>query len=892
MEHGKRESIPERPPHRQGTKKKRQGSSAGHRVLFVLGTLVLIGVCTSAIIAGIFMKYVNTTLAPTLYVNADDYNMSYSSFVYYQDKETQEWKEYQTLYGEVNRVWVDIEDVPDALWQAVVAIEDERFFEHNGVDWKRTAGATLNMFIGMRDTFGGSTITQQLLKNMTLDNAGTVNRKVREIFRALEFEKNYSKKDILELYLNYIYLGKNCYGVQTAAQFYFGKDVSELTTAECACLIAITNNPSMYGPMSDIEVPVEQDDGTIRYKTPRELNKERQERILDKMCSKEVVGPATLEGDYMDSSTWGPFLTEEEAQAAKDEVLQFTDGTTSTESLTTEVSGASGINSWFVDQVILDVSKDLAEVKGISEGEARTLLYSGGYKIYTTLDPEIQEIAESVYEDRGNLNNLTSSDGQPIRSGITIMDPYTGDIVALVGDMGEKTGNLITNYATQKRQPGSSIKPVTVYAPALDAGAITMASTFDNYPVRLLNGTPWPKNSPNTYTGMTTLATGVAKSINTVAIQALERVGVTEAYAFATENLHLGLVAQDMNESPLGLGGLTYGLSTVEMAAAYSTFANGGIYNSPRTYVRVEDRDGNVVLENETQSEEAMKETTAYFMNKLLKGAVANGTGSSANFSGMTIAGKTGTTNDNYTRYFVGYTPYYVAAVWTGYQYNARVSYNGNPAITLWKKIMQQVHEDLPYKDFETPSSGLVTVKVCKDSGMLAGEACALDPRQDRIQTVTVAAGTAPTETCTMHVVRDYCTEGNCLAGEYCPESSVVQRAFLDHVREDYGPNIKADDDAYLLSTVEEAFAETGCTVHSSETVVPENPEDGENPAIDPNDPNYDPSGGFGDENMDDSNNGNSESNTGGNSSGGNSGGGNTGNTGDDWWSGFWNSGT
>ena len=894
MEHGKRESVPERTTHRQGTKKKRQRSGTAHRVFFILGTLVLIGVCTSAIIAGIFMKYVNTTLAPTLYVNADDYNMSYSSFVYYQDKETQEWKEYQTLYGEVNRIWVDIEDVPDALWQAVVAIEDERFFQHEGVDWKRTAGATLNMFIGMKDTFGGSTITQQLLKNMTQDNDGTVNRKVREIFRALEFEDNYSKKDILELYLNYIYLGKNCYGVQTAAQFYFGKDVSELTTAECACLIAITNNPSMYGPMSNIQVPQKDEDGnTIGYKTPRELNKERQERILKKMS--EVKGPATLEGDYMDSSTWEPFISEEEYEAACNEELQFTDGTTSAEDLVAEVSGASGVNSWFVDQVILDVSKDLAELKGISEGEARSLLYSGGYKIYTTLDPEIQEIAETVYEDRGNLNNLTSSDGQPIRSGITIMDPYTGNIVAMVGDMGEKSGNLITNYATDKRQPGSSIKPVTVYAPALDAGAITMASTFDNYPVRLLDGNPWPKNSPNTYTGMTTLATGVAKSINTVAIQALERVGVTEAYAFATENLHLGLVAQDMNESPLGLGGLTYGLSTVEMAAAYSAFANGGIYNSPRTYVRVEDAEGNVILENETQSQEAMKETTAYFMNQLLKGAVTSGTGSSAKFSGMTIAGKTGTTNDNYTRYFVGYTPYYVAAVWTGYKYNARISYSGNPAITLWKKVMQQVHEDLPNKDFEKPSSGLVSVTVCKDSGMLASDTCALDPRGDRTQTVTVAAGTEPTEKCTMHVVRDYCTEGNCLAGEYCPAGSVVQKAFLDHIREDYGPNVKADDDAYLLSTVEEAFAETGCTVHSSATVVPENPEDGEVPSTDPDDPNYDPSGGFGDENMEGSDSGNSGNTSGGSSGGdtgstGNTGG--SGTTGDDWWSGFWDSGT
>ena len=244
----------ERNTRRTKRENQKQRSVAG-RIFFWLFTLMLIGICTAVMIGFIFMQYVNTTLAPTLQVDADDYTMAESSIIYYHDDEVTEndgWVEYQTIHGTENRVWVDFEEMPDALWQAAVAIEDHRFFEHNGVDWKRTIGATANMFIGMKNTFGGSTITQQMLKNLTEDNDGTVNRKVREIFRALEFEKNYTKEEILELYLNMIYLGKGCYGVQTAAQYYFGKDVSELTAAECACLISITNNPSLYGPLYDV----------------------------------------------------------------------------------------------------------------------------------------------------------------------------------------------------------------------------------------------------------------------------------------------------------------------------------------------------------------------------------------------------------------------------------------------------------------------------------------------------------------------------------------------------------------------------------------------------------------------------------------------------------------
>ena len=835
MEHGKREEAPKAQPRREPKPKRRGGAGRiVKRFFFVLMTLILIGVCTSAMMAWIFMKYAETTLTPVLQVNADDYTMNYSSFIYYQDKESGEWVEYQTIHGTENRIWVDIEEMPDALWQAAVAIEDERFFTHQGVDWKRTLSAVVNLFTDKKDTFGGSTLTQQVLKNMTHDDDGTVNRKVREIFRALEFEKNYTKWDILELYLNFIYLGQGCYGVQTASQFYFGKDVSELDVAECASLIAITNNPSMYGPMYDIEITVSNDDGTTSIKTPRELNKQRQENILTKMS--QIKGPATLGADLSDPESWNTFLTEEEAQAAKDEVLQFTDGSTSADDVVAEATGESRVNSWFVDQVFRDVTADLVAAKGISSEEAETLLYNGGYHIYTTLDPEIQEIAESVYEDRGSLNNLTSANGQPIRSGITIIDPYTGNIVAMVGDMGPKTGNLLWNYATDIQQPGSSIKPLTAYAPALDSGAINPGTTFDNYPVQLLNGSPWPKNSPNTYTGWTSVAEGIKRSINTIAVQSLQKGGVTNAYAFATEKLGLSLTPEDMDISPLGLGGLTYGLSTVEMAAAYATFANSGIYNEPKTYTQVTDSEGNVILENSGEQHVAMKETTAYLMTTMLQDAI-NGTGGAARFSGMSIAGKTGTTNDNYDRYFVGYTPYYVAAVWVGYEYNERISYSVNPAASLWKQVMEKVHADLENKSFTKPSTGLTTITICKDSGLRCTDACHADSRGDRAVQVVVATGSEPTEECTLHKMVDICTEGNCLAGEFCPESSVVQKAYLDYVREDYGESIAADDDPYLIVNLEKAFEESGgCPVHTTEAVEPVDPNDPFTP-LDPYDP-------------------------------------------------------
>lgn len=814
MGHGRYEAEQ---PQENRIRKQRSTKRGRGRGGFILGTILLIGAVTALMVAGIFMIYVKTTLAPTLDIDVADYDMSQSSIIYYQDKASGEWVELQTLKSKENRILVDFEQLPDAMWQAAVAIEDKDFLKHHGVDWSRTITATANMFLGMKNTYGGSTITQQLLKNMTKDNAGTVNRKVREIFRALEFEKKYSKNEILELYLNYIYLGKGCYGVQAAAQYYFGKDVSELDAAECASLIAITNNPSLYGPM--YKITYTRSDGTTI--TPRELNKKRQENILDQMCKQG-------------------FLSEEEYRDAVSETLQFVEreGTADQVLENTGSEGGSGYQSYFVDQVRRDVTNDLAEELGITPKMATQKLLTGGYRIYTTLDPEIQKIAESVYEDRGNLNNLTSASGQPIQSAITIVDVSNGNVVAMVGGMGEKEGDMVWNYATDSgQQCGSSIKPLSVYAPALENGVITMASTFDNYPVRLLNGKPWPKNSPAGYSGFVTLQTGVAQSLNTVAVRTIEKLGLAASYEFLTQKLGItSLTEQDrQEEGALGLGGLHHGVSTEEMAAAYASFANGGIYNSPRLYTKVTDADGKVILENETETHVAMKESTAYFINQLLQGAVQGGTGTSANFGNMAIAGKTGTTSENFDRYFAGYTPYYAACVWTGYKNNERISYSGNPSITMWRKVMSRIHENLPYRSFDKVG-GLTAVEVCADSGLLATDACRADPR-GHVHVVEVRPDTAPTAYCDMHVVREYCTEGNCLAGEFCPAKSVEQRVLLNYVREDYG--VAVSDSAYILGDLE--TENPFCPVHTSAVVDPVQPDDPEPPETDPDAPDSEP---------------------------------------------------
>ena len=797
-------------------------------ILKVIGTLILIGCTTGAILACFAATYIKTVIIPQDYVDASAYSMNLSSTIYYTDPSTGEAKELRTLHGEENRVKVDYEEIPEDLVNALVAIEDQRFWKHQGVDWRRTGGAFLNMFLGMKDTYGGSTITQQLIKNMTQNDDVTVKRKILEIFRALEFERNYSKDEILEMYLNYIFLGESCYGVGTASLTYFGKPVSELSLAQCASLIGITNNPSRYDPyISDYTL---------------EQNKLRQEIILNEM----------LEQGY---------ITQAEHDAAVAEELVFVgrgQGTTSTT-----------VYSYFEDQLIKDVIADLKAEYDLSDQMASQWVYNGGLSIYCTQDPEIQAKVDAVYEDLSNFN-ATSSTGAQLQSAITVIDNATGNVVAVAGGVGEKTGSLTLNRALSQRQPGSAIKPLAVYAPALDLGVITPATVIDDSPYSFDGdgGSPWPVNSFGEYRGLTNVYTGLQNSVNTLAVKILGQYTSPQvAYDFLVNNLgfstdHLvvqeernGTVFSDIGLAQLALGGLTDGVTTLEMASAYSAFPRGGLYIEPRTYTKVERVDPDtgavtVLLDNQAESHAAMKDSTAWYINTMLQNVVRNGTGTSARFEGSTmpIAGKTGTTTSRKDLYFVGYSAYYTAAVWSGFDQPERMSsgLQQQSAVT-WKKVMSAIHEGLEDKSFPTPSAGTVTVPVCADSGLQATEACKHDARTGeggRIINMTFVKGDEPTTFCEVHKDVEICLDAPFLdadgspngmyhlAGEFCPEESRRTVSILDITREGAAAAVTVRDNQFTTGHLEALGEAAYCDVHTTAQA----PEPTEKPPIDPMD--------------------------------------------------------
>ena len=732
----------------------------------IIGTLLLVFVVTLTIFSGIFMAYINSTMRGKVEVYLDEFETKVSTELYNQDPDTGEWVMYQTLYlNSENRIWTDLEDIPKYLQKAAIAIEDKRFEKHHGVDWKGTTRAIVYTLFG-KNVQGGSTITQQLVKNVTGDNEVTVKRKITEIYRALELEKRYEKDEILEAYLNEVFFGQSCYGVVTASRMYFNKDVSDLTLAECASLMGITNNPSMYDP-------------TLSSWT-RENNRERQLTILGAMLEQEKISQEeydeakaedivfsngfTISGQYVGSD--GTATEPEPDETTTDDTESPADE---------EEPTIKGRYSWFTEAMIGDVADALVEKYGITDKvrdngttytayeQAWDMVHGKGYKIYTTQNPKYQKIAEDVCYDLSNIpytSSYTNSAGEQVEDqlqiALTIVDPTNGYVVAMIGGAGEKQADRVWNWAVNARQCGSAIKPVSTYAPALDDGTINGASVIDDYPM-LLNGDVWPRNANWRYQGLTALHTAIAQSLNTCAVRTNLAYGVDRSYEFLVNKLGFeNLTYTDSQQvGNMALGGFEKGVTTEEMAAAYAAFVNEGVYTKPRTFVRVEDANGNVILENEAQSTVAMKNTTAAIINHLLQEAALNGTGYEAQFSGMHIAGKTGSTNSNKDRYFVGYTPYYSCAVWAGYEHNQRIVASGNPCSAIFRKVMSAIHEELPDKDFFS-CAGLTSVAVCADSGMLASENCALDVRGSRVYTALVAADNAPTSVCTMHTAPSY----------------------------------------------------------------------------------------------------------------------------------------
>jgi penicillin-binding protein 1A len=638
-------------------------------VFKVIGTILLIIILSMLLFACIFAYYVKTTLTPSINLSLSQFALNQSSSILYEDK-SGTWQNLVTLSGSEKRVWVDYDKIPKNMEHAVVAIEDKRFYKHQGVDWFRTSHAFINMFLGMNNNFGGSTITQQLIKNLTKQNDITVQRKLLEIFQALELEKKYTKEEIIEWYLNVVYFGESSYGVQAAAQTYFGKDVEDLDLAECAAIAGITNLPTYYDPFYSVE-----------------NNKKRQETILYQMYDQG-------------------YITKDEYDAAKSEKLKFVHGENEEYSQQTY--------TYYEETVVTDVINDLVEKQGITESAAIQLVYNGGYKIYSCFDPAVQAKVDAVYTDLDQLPKAYSNrTGQQLESAIVIMDPTDGSIVALSGGTGKKTKNFVLNRATgTKRPPGSSIKPIAVYGPAVEYGLITPSTLILDAPASIihLSGTSWyPKNSGGgTSNAVITIAEGLRRSLNTVSAQILDKLTPQASYEFLINKLGVkSLTEADCNYAPLALGQLTNGITVREMAAAYCALDNDGTFTYSRTYTKVTDAQGNIVLDNQPSTIQAFSSNTAHTMTYMLQNAAQYGTGSEAYLGDtMPVAGKTGTTTADRDRWFCGYTPYYVAAVWTGYDTPASMGFSGNPAAQIWKKVMSSVSEGMTYKSFPSATLG------------------------------------------------------------------------------------------------------------------------------------------------------------------------------------------
>ena len=678
-------------------KRKPEGKhSIGGSILRIL----LLGILLTIVFMFVYViAYVHGSAA----INLDDYKseQAQTSIIYAKNSQGK-YTQIATLHGEQNRIWAELDDIPGDLQQAFICLEDKRFYKHDGVDWIRTIGAIVK-YHGKQ---GGSTLTQQLIKNLTEENQVTIARKLKEILYALNLENNYNKDEILEAYLNTIPLGSGCYGVETAADKYFGKDLNELTTAECACLASITKAPTAYNP--------------LLYP---EQNKDRRNMCLDYMLDEDAI-------------------TQETHDAAVKEDIVFTNSANYVPKKTSsESSSDSTINSYYVDYVIDTVISDMMEKYNYSKSEATRKVYSGGLRIYSCENPNIQAAAEYVYVNRKSFPSEPSrtetgenNTKKKVQSAITIMD-YQGHVVAMVGGAGPKTINRGLNRATDSvRSPGSSIKPLSVYAPAMEEGLIYYATPVLNYALKI-NGKEWPQNFDGTHgnpNNRVTVQYAVAHSLNTCAAQLANKMGTTMCMNYLMKNFHITTLVKDgkytdNNLSSMSVGGMTHGVTTLEMCAAYATFGNGGKYYQPKCYTTVTDYKGEkTLLDGSQKPSQAISAGTAGVMNKIMQTVVSEGTGKGCGVVGFTSFMKTGTTSDTKDKWTCGGTPYYVAAVWYGYDKQEEMtnfSSGYNPAAHIWSAVMNRVHNGLSKKNFDLDEQ-IVQKSYCTRSGLLAGANC------------------------------------------------------------------------------------------------------------------------------------------------------------------------
>ncbi|MBQ5412366.1 MAG: transglycosylase domain-containing protein [Oscillospiraceae bacterium] len=680
--------------------------------LFVFFLCVgIIGACALAVGATLYIAEVTADDYKTL--DIDNIKLSLSTLIMVKDPDTGEWVEHERLYSGQNRVWVDYADFPDCLVDAIIASEDIRFRTHHGVDWKRTIFAFLNQFlrlfgINLADNIqGGSTITQQLIKNITNEKEvkgfDGILRKVREIYRALNMEKNYSKTQILEAYLNTFSLGSQVAGIESAAKYYFGKTTSELDLAECCSIVVITKYPGWYDPYISAED-----------------NKIQRDYVLRTMLENEMITQ-----------------TQYDTAKAKSDVMEF-------DRSNIDNASTSSLYDYFTDTVIEQVYQDLKKYKNLSSEEAYKLLYQGGLKIYTTMDPKVQASVEKAAWNKDiwpdyKLDSEGNRLENQIEGAIVVMN-YDGEVVGIANGIREKTASLsLLRGYTSARQTGSSMKPVAVYAPAIELKKIHFSSLFRDIATETVNGRKWPTNFSNTYGTPITVYKAVAKSLNTIAVQTMQLIGVDFAFDFLTQSLGFttlvdgrwddaqGITLTDRTLST-ALGGLTDGCTVTEMCAAYASFGNLGVYKSPRFYTLIEDYTGDVVLDKNkvAQTNQAMSPQTAYIMNQILQGVTREGTATAVRKGAkFTTASKTGTTSDNNDFWTIALNPYYCCAGWMGYDQNGKMTpyslhYDIQYAV---RDVLNEITNDLPEKEFERPE-GITTASFCLSSGFLTSSEC------------------------------------------------------------------------------------------------------------------------------------------------------------------------
>lgn len=739
---------------------------------FILAFLLIV-LFTALICVGAFLLYMKYGISDELDIESLALGQNLTTKIYAVSADgTPVELEEERLFGTENRIWISGDEIPEQVKNAFIAIEDHRFYSHNGIDPKRTAGAVINFF--GHQNYGGSTITQQLIKNLTGENSVTVKRKLTEIKRAVTLEKTMSKERILELYLNTVYLSRSCYGIRTAAEKYFSCEVGDLTLAQAATLAGIIQYPSHYDPISHPDDCLE-----------------RRNTVLSRMHELEMINETEYRSAV--SSPLSLNISEPKKEGAH--------------------------NSWFTDAVIEDVIADLCNKKGYSRAAASSLIYGGGLSIYTTMRPEIQEELEKIYLHDENFPKNTS--GYSADSSCVIVDSENGNVVALVGGRGEKKSDRLFCLATQMlRSPGSVIKPVSVYAPALEAGIITWSSVFDDVPCSFAKSgskyIPWPKNNPRVYSGITNVKTAVEKSINTVSVKVLEQVGIAKSFYFCkkaglstlTERKKLpsGGTLTDMAEAPLALGATSVGVSVKEMTAAYTMFAAGGKGSLARTYTKVLDKNGDILLENEQSSAQIISPENAEIMTRLMENVVLRGTANNISLAkSLPIAGKTGTSGANTDRWFIGYTRGgLICGVWCGYKEARDIgTYNANPASAVFDKVMTSLYQNDLLKTTAAAVSAeteknIVSVLYCRDSGKLPCAACALDPRGNRIELGYFVKGTEPKEKCDAHVLVDYDFKTHAIACEKCPAENIKQIALVKNYSRSFPCQVSVTDAQYM----------------------------------------------------------------------------------------------